>query len=443
MVQKTFRRYKALLNFKQIQENDFYNKKVILVQSIWRGHFVRIQVRRTQAAVLIQKNWRCYVQNVDFVITVISAIKIQAFSRQAMARIKFEGKKTAAILIQRRIRGMLKRNLVRRYNQNSSIIQKWWRNILSDRIRCKAITAVQSAARGMLVRKSIRTQIEAACSIQKLWRGYRTNVDYLWTMLTVIRLQAIFRGSLARRKATSLRLKMEELALENRKKAKAATVIQQAYRLALGKKLMIKNILLIQKVWRGFCFRRKCSKLLGSITKLQAIFRGYQVRKLSSQGVLKAALKITQANRTANENPQMILGSRTSAALLVLQTSKRLTEIMDALRTLEVSTRLSPKCCMAFTNEQAHRILYNLVRSCNRSLPHVELLQTILRTLSNVMKYQRLIEGNATLENTEILLDLIQMFRDKETIFYLTARLLKRIVFSADKYIVSIELMNL
>ena len=437
IVQKMFRRYLALSCFKQLQENAFYNRKVILVQSIWRGHFVRLQVRRTLAAVIIQKNWRCCVQNVDFVITVISTIKIQAFIRQATKRVKFNRKRTAAIVIQKRIRGLLGRNILRRYTDKICMIQMWWRNICSNRSRCKAIIAVQSAARGMLLRKTLRAQIEAACSIQKLWRGYRTNVDYLLSILAVIRLQALFRGYFTRRKSTLLRIKLKEAALETRKKTKAAIVIQQGYRLVMRKRLALNNILLIQKVWRGFYFRRKCNKLLVGITSLQAIFRGHQVRKFSSHGMVKAATKIAQANQNANKNPQMRLGSRTSAALLVLQTSKRLTEIMVALRTLEVSTRLSPNCCVSFTNEQAHCILYNLIRSCNRSLPHMELLQIILKTLSNVMKFKRLIEGNATLDNIEILLDLIQMFRDKETIFYLTARLLKRIVLSADKYIVS------
>jgi hypothetical protein len=47
-----------------------------------------------------------------------------------------------------------------------------------------------------------------------------------------------------------------------------------------------------------------------------------------------------------------------------------------------------------------------------------------------------LIEKNTSPAYIEVLLDLIQMFRDKDTIFYLTAKLLKRIVVNADKYVV-------
>jgi len=116
-----------------------------------------------------------------------------------------------------------------------------------------------------------------------------------------------------------------------------------------------------------------------------------------------------------------------------LQTSKRLSEVISAIKTLEVSTRLSEKCCRAFATADAPEILYALIRTCNRSLPHIELLHYVLLTLSNVARYPSLMPSVATDDSLEVLMDLTQMFRDKENIFCLAIALLERVVFSSLK----------
>lgn len=42
---------------------------------------------------------------------------------------------------------------------------------------------------------------------------------------------------------------------------------------------------------------------------------------------------------------------------------------------LFVSTNHSTKCCEAFTYAGAFKILFDLMKSCNRSTPHQELLR--------------------------------------------------------------------
>ncbi len=136
---------------------------------------------------------------------------------------------------------------------------------------------------------------------------------------------------------------------------------------------------------------------------------------------------------------RMQLDTRTSEALHVLQTTRQLTEVTNAVMTLENSTRISYECCEAFISNGAPVIMYKFIRLCNRSLPHVELLQYILMTLCNVSKISALILGIITANCVDILLDILQMFRDKEMIFSLAATLLRRIIFSDEKMVVSLS----
>ena len=101
---------------------------------------------------------------------------------------------------------------------------------------------------------------------------------------------------------------------------------------------------------------------------------------------------------------------------------------MAAITILEIATRLSEACCISFVEAEATGILFSLIRTCNRSLPHIQLLHGVLLTMSNVAQYEALLPSLATLTGIEVFLDLVQMFRDKDEIFCLVVSLLERIV---------------
>ena len=147
---------------------------------------------------------------------------------------------------------------------------------------------------------------------------------------------------------------------------------------------------------------------------------------------VRAASKVSSASKAGP-----LLGLQTKEALETLKTNTHLREVMKAVRTLENSTKLSTSCCKAFANSGSPKILYNLVRSCNRSVPHTELLEYILDTLFHVSKHSDLIETIADDNCIETLIDVIQLFRDKDDIFCAAAIVLKRIVFNSNKYLVS------
>jgi hypothetical protein len=149
------------------------------------------------------------------------------------------------------------------------------------------------------------------------------------------------------------------------------------------------------------------------------------------------AKRIQIANAKARANPNMQLGARTLSALAVLRKSTRLLEIMSAVITLETATQLSQACCLCFVRAEAPQALFSLIQTCNRSLPHVELLYYILRALNNVGKHDTLLVNVTPPESADIFIDLLQFHRDQEKIIDLAALLLYRGVRSTRQFRVS------
>ena len=142
-------------------------------------------------------------------------------------------------------------------------------------------------------------------------------------------------------------------------------------------------------------------------------------------------------NNDYDINDTVVIDEKLSEALHVLETSKNLTKIIGAARFIEESSRLQPNICEDLVLAKASRILYKLVRFCNRSSPHVELLQQLLMTLSNVSKTLSLMHGIVTQDCVEVLIDVLQLFRDKDNIFLLASTILRRIVYADQKMMVS------
>jgi hypothetical protein len=175
-------------------------------------------------------------------------------------------------------------------------------------------------------------------------------------------------------------------------------------------------LLRIRKMKRGF-------------QRLQALYRAYSVRARNSAKVMEMLRKIKEAEERAIADPTLILGRQTQVALQVLQSSKMISQQLRACVTLQLSTQLSPQCSEAFAKAGASGILFALIRSCNRSLPHQELLRCSLLVLLNVARYRDLtgiVSDSEDSANT--LVDLMQMFRDKKVIFGAACELLCRLI---------------
>ena len=144
-------------------------------------------------------------------------------------------------------------------------------------------------------------------------------------------------------------------------------------------------------------------------------------------------VRIIDAEKRAIADPNLCLAKQTKTSLEVLQSGKMISHLLKACQTLELSTQVSVKCCQAFTEAQASSVLFGLIRSCNRSTPHQEVLRHALVVLLNVARHTQLAAFVAqSSDSTDVLVDLMQMFRDKQPIFSLSCELLGRLAAASE-----------
>ena len=110
-----------------------------------------------------------------------------------------------------------------------------------------------------------------------------------------------------------------------------------------------------------------------------------------------------------------------------------ISQLFKACQLLELSTRISKKCSQSFSAAGAASILFSLIQSCNRSAPHQEILRYALVILLHVARHEELAPVVASAEHsTEVVIHLMQMFRDKGQIFCLSCELLCRLVVASE-----------
>jgi len=125
-------------------------------------------------------------------------------------------------------------------------------------------------------------------------------------------------------------------------------------------------------------------------------------------------------------------GAQTSKAMRTIETSKKFSEVQRAITSLENITRQSMEDCEVIVKTDAQHELFSIIRSCNRSSPHMELIRVILVVLTNLAKHPSLLTRLATDKSIGALTDLIHMFRDKSTIFALSSSLLETLLRSSN-----------
>lgn len=123
------------------------------------------------------------------------------------------------------------------------------------------------------------------------------------------------------------------------------------------------------------------------------------------------------AKATAEAVPERALGHRVDAALELLN-SARLSSLMQACTTLSLATLVSFDVADRLVQEGALGQVFRLIRRCNRSTPHMELIKIALSVLENVARQSAyaatLVEDVAYVE---LLVDLMQWYRAEETLF--------------------------
>jgi hypothetical protein len=92
---------------------------------------------------------------------------------------------------------------------------------------------------------------------------------------------------------------------------------------------------------------------------------------------------------------------------------------------LEVVTSLSKACCIRLVQHDAIGILLNLVQSCNRSKPHMEILKHTVHILFHLSQYRETVHLSRDDESMEVMTGLLTSHRDVDDILLNLAKVFR------------------
>ncbi|XP_076880706.1 abnormal spindle-like microcephaly-associated protein [Brachyhypopomus gauderio] len=413
--------------FRGRQATRAYLSKRAAIATVHRCLRTRAQRARFQAVQrsvwVIQRRWKetllARKERADFLRVRKSAVLIQALWRASRVRRSIQKERRAAAVIQSAFRGYLRRRESARQNASALVLQHHFRAFLlakAEQARRKrrdtAAVTLQAFCRGWLARRRAAEAARAAqlrrfataayhhlCAvrIQRALRAHWALVAAQKQISSVLYIQRWIRAKLQRKRY-----------LEHRESVVKA---QRAVRAWLEHRAQAAT--LIQRMTRRFLLRRRQEKLQHGIIKAQALWRGHRSRKLhDTSKVISIRHHLTKVNREAKEEDKLC--HKTTAALSYLLEYHNYAYILLALKYLETATRLSPECCEHLVNSGATLTIFTLIRSCNRSVPSMEIITLAIQVLLNLSKYNKTIDAVYEVEDSvNTLLDLLQIYREK------------------------------
>uniref|UniRef100_A0A9J7ZY88 Assembly factor for spindle microtubules n=1 Tax=Cyprinus carpio carpio TaxID=630221 RepID=A0A9J7ZY88_CYPCA len=402
-----------------VQRQRFLKEKAaaITIQSVYRGHCARVQHARMQAsATLIQKWYR-------------SCKLVQKDQNDFVAL------KQATLTLQSALRGMLVRRLAKRRRAAIKIQSVMRMHVQRKRYMLlrSSILKLQAHYRMFVDRRRYRRLQAATVTLQKHYRAHRATVEqrssYLKTLQNIKILQARVRGHIEYRRFQRLRASAITIQVCN-----SLYLYSQCFRAKLQRKRYLKDrediiktqravrtwlhhrnkaAATIQHAVRKLLLRRRKERLQTGIIKAQALWRGHRSRKHhDTSKVISMRRRLREVNRRVKEEDKLC--NKTTTALSYLLGLQNYAYILAALKHLETATRLSPECCERLVESGATHTIFTLIRSCNRSVPSMEIITLSIQVLLNLSKYNRTIDAVYDVDNSvETLLDLLQIYREK------------------------------
>ncbi|XP_075143505.1 abnormal spindle-like microcephaly-associated protein [Leptodactylus fuscus] len=441
----------------------------IVLQAAYRGSQTRVLLRREKAACVIQRFYGSCTIRRNYLTLIRTVENLQRCLRAKQERARFIQTREAALYIQRRWRATLvSRNIHREFLQKRAAatkLQSVYRGYVVRKEIYKmqhAACVIQATFRGFWHRQQFHRLKGAAVTLQQHFRALQQGRDerlhYLQLKSSVIRLQACARGWLVRKQIARLHRERQLLRFSSAvylhlsavriqrffrnhlvlKKARTQITyviyIQRWYRtkiqqreyhntrnkiVTLQRAMRVwfqrrhEAAIKIQRNFRIFLQRRKRTKVMSGIIKFQALWRGHQWRKAhDTKAVKNLRMRLQKVNEQTKDEDKLC--NRTMVALNYLLTYKHLSFILAALQHLEVATRLSSVCCERMAESGAVKTIFTLIRSCNRSIPCMEVIKLSIQVLLNLSKYERTVCAVYEVENSvDILLDLMQIYREK------------------------------
>ncbi|XP_066094573.1 abnormal spindle-like microcephaly-associated protein isoform X1 [Saccopteryx bilineata] len=376
---------------------------VIIIQARTRGFLQKRKFQRIKDSIVtIQAAWRRYRAR-KYACVVKAACRIQAWYRGRRVQrdyLAVLALRHAVHIIQRCFYCRLERARFLKVRASAVIIQRRWRATLSERTAREHFLTMKISEQSTGVRLLRFTAAArghlAALRIQRAYRRHLAMREAQKRVRSVICIQRWFRARLQSRRFERVCLHIVDIqqeVQERARRARAVTVLQRAAQRVL--------------------LRRRREKLIRGIAKFQALWRGYWWRKKHDSMKMRAIRMSLQA-LSGEAREQDKLCRRTALALHHLLTYRHLSAILEALRHLEAVTRLSPLCCENMAQSGAISKIFVLIRSCNRSVPCMEIISYAVQVLLNVAKYEKTTPAVYEVDScVSTLLELLQTYREK------------------------------
>jgi abnormal spindle-like microcephaly-associated protein len=419
-VQASIRAHVQCTSFKQMKHC------ATVMQSAARGWAVcKMVAGQHNAAEAVQAVFRGHIAKQHYEHTQRCIVTVQAFARKASEQSSYCQFKSAAVVVQsvcRMLVGMVhaQKILSGVFLSNSLSALYYHRQYI--RARCSFV-ALQAIVRCTVQRQAFVAQCNASNLIATTVRRFQARKQFLCCQFSATLIQSLARGGSMRTRFDRQRAQLVAEKRILKQKLDAVRALQRIMRQWLSHRHELAAANQIQRWAAPLVFKRRWRRAMRSLTSVQARVRSMYIRKRSTKKVREARRKIAAVAAAATE--EMKLGNRTASALEALLGSTKLAVVMRACQTLEVATRLSSVCCENFARGGAAPVLYSMIRSCNRSEPHLMLLKHALSTLRHVSREPRLVAYvSEPAEAVEVLVDLLQMFRDKEQTFLLAVSVL-------------------
>ncbi|XP_028299451.1 abnormal spindle-like microcephaly-associated protein isoform X2 [Gouania willdenowi] len=420
------RRYRAnVAAKKQRKEYETIQEAAVVLQAAYRGQRVREQVSHWhRAATIIQSSFRKYREEVKYKATRQAVVTIQRrYQAQLLQRTQrhtFLEQKRCVIILQAAFRSWRRRREMAQQSKAATTIQAWWRRCLQRRLflrlRWAALTLQRRVRTVQLSRAERRRQEVEAAQASKRLRFTSAAFHHLSATRIQRAVRAHWALEAARRQIHSvLTIQRWVRARQQRRRYleqwRKVVVAQRAVKRWLCRRHEAAR--LIQNVVRNFLLLKRRQRAQQGIIKAQALWRGHCSRRLNDNPrLVKLRHRLREVSAHAREEDKLC--NKTSSALERLLHYKYISSILQALRNLETSTRLSPQCCERLVESGATKVIFTLIRGCNRSVPCMDVITFSIQILLNLSKYHKTTAAVYSVDSSvETLLDLLQRYREK------------------------------
>ena len=426
------------------------HKAATVIQSTFKGYAARKHYHHAHAAATkIQASFRMHLQVAQYKTDMSNVVKAQSMARTWFVQRSIAQQRVAAVMIQTHFRGAsarsnyldaLKKVVVvqkffrahkcrkryRRYLKMKKAMEEFARAAKLFTVKSAAAIKIQAKYRGYLCRRQFCdtvSRVKAATTIQSLWRRRVQQRSYK----NVLDARAVLRKWLPFLIDRTHYLRMK----------KSAVLVQSAYREHLSRR--VEATLILQNHARRIIAKSTAKRRRFSIVKIQSHLRSLGVRYGCSKEVKSIRVRLSDATARVKANPKLSIGYQTQAALDGLTRARSIQTAVSLCKVLEFSTLYSGECrVVACDHTRALSTLLRLVRSCNRSEPHVDFLKHVMATLRNMADRGGASSGQGeegmcgklarVPEIFTALSEVLQMFRGNQEIFLPTARVMHALV---------------